>query len=80
VDTQQHKRKPVPINRARQTNQPASSHCELTSPSGDTATAIPVRERGDEVGAMAQSVQMFKDNMIEADRFVYPPHFNNKEC
>jgi hypothetical protein len=39
-----------------------------------------VRERGDEVGAMAQSVQMFKDNMIEADRFVYPPHFNNKEC
>jgi methyl-accepting chemotaxis protein len=35
---------------------------------GDTATAIPARERGDEVGAMAQSVQIFKDNMIEAVR------------
>jgi methyl-accepting chemotaxis protein len=33
---------------------------------GDTATEIPARERGDEVGAMAQSVQIFKDNMIEA--------------
>ncbi|MGP8119822.1 MAG: methyl-accepting chemotaxis protein [Xanthobacteraceae bacterium] len=32
---------------------------------GDTAAAIPARERGDEVGAMAQSVQVFKDNMIE---------------
>ncbi|WP_315830946.1 methyl-accepting chemotaxis protein [Bradyrhizobium prioriisuperbiae] len=36
--------------------------------SGDTATEIPARERGDEVGAMAQSVQIFKDNMIEAER------------
>ena len=27
---------------------------------GDTATAIPARERGDEVGALAQSVQIFK--------------------
>ncbi|MEH2476207.1 methyl-accepting chemotaxis protein [Nitrobacteraceae bacterium AZCC 2161] len=36
--------------------------------SGDTVTAIPARERGDEVGVMAQSVQIFKDNMIEADR------------
>jgi methyl-accepting chemotaxis protein len=35
---------------------------------GDTATAIPALERGDEVGAMAQSVQVFKDNMIEAVR------------
>jgi methyl-accepting chemotaxis protein len=35
---------------------------------GDTATAIPARERSDEVGAMAHSVQVFKDNMIEAVR------------
>jgi methyl-accepting chemotaxis protein len=35
---------------------------------GDTATLIPAQERRDEVGAMAQSVQVFKDNMIEAGR------------
>src|SRR5216683_786414 len=35
---------------------------------GDTATAIPARERHDEVGAMAQSVEVFKNNMIEAMR------------
>ncbi|MGA7806769.1 methyl-accepting chemotaxis protein [Bradyrhizobium sp.] len=35
---------------------------------GDTSTSIPALERRDEVGAMAQSVQVFKDNMIEAER------------
>jgi methyl-accepting chemotaxis protein len=35
---------------------------------GDTDTVIPARERGDEVGAMAQSVQIFKDSMIETAR------------
>jgi methyl-accepting chemotaxis protein len=35
---------------------------------GETSTAIPAQERRDEVGAMAQSVQIFKDNMIEASR------------
>jgi methyl-accepting chemotaxis protein len=35
---------------------------------GETSTAIPAQERRDEVGAMAQSVQVFKDNMIEAAR------------
>lgn len=35
---------------------------------GDTATVIPAQERRDEVGAMAQSVQVFKDSMIEAGR------------
>ena len=35
---------------------------------GDTAAAVPARDRRDEVGAMAQSVQVFKDNMIEAAR------------
>ena len=35
---------------------------------GETSTAIPAQERRDEVGAMAQSVQVFKDNMIETAR------------
>ncbi|MCC8938092.1 methyl-accepting chemotaxis protein [Bradyrhizobium sp. Arg68] len=35
---------------------------------GDTATMIPAQDRRDEVGAMAQSVQVFKDSMIEAVR------------
>jgi methyl-accepting chemotaxis protein len=35
---------------------------------GDMSTAIPAQERRDEVGVMAQSVQVFKDNMIEAIR------------
>ena len=35
---------------------------------GETSAVIPALERGDEVGAMAQSVQVFKDNMIEAVR------------
>jgi methyl-accepting chemotaxis protein len=35
---------------------------------GDTGLAIPGRERGDEIGAMAGAVQIFKDNMIEAER------------
>jgi methyl-accepting chemotaxis protein len=35
---------------------------------GETATVIPAQDRRDEVGAMAQSVQIFKDNMIEAVR------------
>jgi methyl-accepting chemotaxis protein len=35
---------------------------------GDTATEIPARERSDEIGKMAAAVQVFKDNMIEAER------------
>jgi methyl-accepting chemotaxis protein len=35
---------------------------------GDMSTSIPALERADEVGAMAQSVKVFKDNMIEAER------------
>ncbi len=35
---------------------------------GDTKTEIPGRDRGDEIGAMAASVQVFKDNMTEAER------------
>jgi methyl-accepting chemotaxis protein len=35
---------------------------------GDVAAAIPGAERSDEVGAMAAAVQVFKDNMIRADR------------
>jgi methyl-accepting chemotaxis protein len=35
---------------------------------GDKAIAIPGVGRGDEIGAMAVSVQVFKDSMIEAER------------
>jgi len=35
---------------------------------GDTSVDIPARKRRDEIGVMAQAVQIFKDNMIEADR------------
>jgi methyl-accepting chemotaxis protein len=35
---------------------------------GDTSTSIPALGRGDEVGAMAQSVKVFKDNIMEAVR------------
>src|SRR6185437_11830002 len=35
---------------------------------GNTATVVPETERGDEVGAMARAVGVFKSNMIEADR------------
>ncbi len=35
---------------------------------GDAATEIPVRNRGDEIGRMAQAVQVFKDNAIEVER------------
>jgi methyl-accepting chemotaxis protein len=35
---------------------------------GDTGAEIPSRERGDEIGKMAAAVQVFKDNMIEAER------------
>ncbi|MFK4661274.1 methyl-accepting chemotaxis protein [Bradyrhizobium ottawaense] len=35
---------------------------------GDTSTVVPGMGRADEVGEMAEAVQVFKDNMIEADR------------
>ena len=35
---------------------------------GDKDTTIPALERQDEIGAMAAAVQIFKDNMIRADR------------
>jgi methyl-accepting chemotaxis protein len=35
---------------------------------GDTAGDIPASERQDEIGAMAAAVQVFKDNMIKAER------------
>ncbi len=35
---------------------------------GDTTVAIPAQGQKDEIGAMANAVQVFKDNMIEADR------------
>ena len=35
---------------------------------GEVADNIPGAERSDEIGAMASAVQVFKDNMIRADR------------
>jgi methyl-accepting chemotaxis protein len=35
---------------------------------GDKTVEIPAQGRGDEIGKMAAAVQVFKDNMIEADR------------
>ena len=35
---------------------------------GDTSVEVPAVGRGDEIGAMANSVQVFKDNMLEAER------------
>ncbi|KAH2841061.1 hypothetical protein KXW36_001138, partial [Aspergillus fumigatus] len=35
---------------------------------GEVTEAIPGAERTDEIGAMAAAVQVFKDNMIRADR------------
>ncbi|MGE5515604.1 MAG: methyl-accepting chemotaxis protein [Bacteroidota bacterium] len=35
---------------------------------GDKGLEIPARGRGDEIGAMAEAVQVFKDNAIRADR------------
>jgi methyl-accepting chemotaxis protein len=34
----------------------------------DLSVEVPARGRGDEIGAMAQSVEVFKESMIEADR------------
>jgi methyl-accepting chemotaxis protein len=34
---------------------------------GDTSTIIPSTDHGDEIGAMAKAVQVFKDNMIRAN-------------
>ena len=35
---------------------------------GNKETVIPATDHGDEVGAMAKTLQVFKDNMLEADR------------
>ncbi len=35
---------------------------------GDLGVDIPARDHGDEVGAMAQAVQVFKDNALEVER------------
>jgi methyl-accepting chemotaxis protein len=39
-----------------------------TLASGNTAVEVAGRDRRDEIGGMAAAVQVFKDNMIEADR------------
>jgi methyl-accepting chemotaxis protein len=36
--------------------------------SGNTRAEIPARDQGDEIGEMAEAVQVFKENMIEGER------------
>ena len=46
--------------------------------SGEVATEIPGAERGDEIGAMASAVQVFKENMIRADRLTAEKEAENE--
>jgi methyl-accepting chemotaxis protein len=45
---------------------------------GDVAAEIPGAERDDEIGAMACAVQVFKDNMIRADRLAAEKEVENE--
>ncbi|MFL6835969.1 MAG: methyl-accepting chemotaxis protein [Bradyrhizobium sp.] len=45
---------------------------------GDVAEEIPGTERGDEIGAMAAAVRVFKDNMIKADRLAAEKEAENE--
>ncbi|WP_454618770.1 methyl-accepting chemotaxis protein [Bradyrhizobium cenepequi] len=45
---------------------------------GDVADEIAGAERGDEIGAMAQAVRVFKDNMIKADRLAAEKEAENQ--
>ncbi|SME88737.1 methyl-accepting chemotaxis protein [Tistlia consotensis] len=51
----------------RQIARPVSAITEIMRrlAAGDTTVAIPGRERRDELGAMAEAVQVFKDNAVE---------------
>jgi methyl-accepting chemotaxis protein len=44
---------------------------------GEVAEEIPGAERSDEIGAMAAAVQVFKDNMIKADRLAVEKQAEN---
>ncbi len=46
----------------------AMTRAMQTLAGGNTAVEIPARENRDEIGAMAKSVQVFKENMIETER------------
>jgi methyl-accepting chemotaxis protein len=46
--------------------------------SGDVSAEIPGAERNDEIGAMAAAVQVFKDNMIKADRLAAEKEAENQ--
>jgi methyl-accepting chemotaxis protein len=45
---------------------------------GDVVAEIPGAERDDEIGAMASAVQVFKDNMIRADRLAAEKEAENE--
>jgi methyl-accepting chemotaxis protein len=46
----------------------AMAHAMSRLAGGDAATEVPSLSRRDEVGEMAQAVQVFKENMVEAER------------
>jgi methyl-accepting chemotaxis protein len=46
----------------------AMAHAMTRLAGGDAATEVPSLGRKDEVGEMAQAVQVFKENMVEAER------------
>ena len=46
---------------------------------GDTSAAIEGTERGDEIGAMAQAVSVFKENMIRTDELTEQQHEASKK-
>jgi methyl-accepting chemotaxis protein len=46
--------------------------------SGDLASGIDGADRGDEIGAMASAVQVFKDNMIKADQLAAEKEAENE--
>ena len=48
--------------------------------SGDTSTEVPHIERGDEIGAMAAAVQVFKDNMIRTKALEEETEFARKSA
>ena len=49
----------------------AMTGCMQNLAAGETAIQIPSLDRHDEIGAMANAVRFFKDNMIEAERIKF---------
>jgi methyl-accepting chemotaxis protein len=58
----------IAVLSARSIVQPVTGMTDAmkTLAAGDTSAEVPARERQDEIGRMAEAVQVFKDNMIRA--------------